>query len=152
VKLRTDSGNIDPMRVIFGLASVIVILFTGFMIYMMCCYNNPPIEFSRTEVLTHEVEAGDIVRISIDMCKHTNSPVTIRRTWADTLMYYERAVEPSVLPKGCYDDLIVAIPVPEHLPAGTYVLRSTLEFETIPIAKRLAIIEFGPIEVVEGDA
>ena len=173
----TPNGGIDRIQVImagiFLMMAMIICPSIVLVVYWLEVDDNPPatvnniIMFSEVggeAVSTIFVNPGGQIAFSVDFCKFTTSPATIRRTWMNDLSYHVPdghdedghldgdghipEENPMVLAPGCGNQVVV-LDVPSTLPASEYMLNTTVIYPVNPIKERLLSFAVGPILVTE---
>ena len=169
----TPNGGVDRVQVImagiFLMIAMIVCPAIVLVVYWLEVDDNPPAtvdniimysEVGGEEVNTILVHPGGQIAFSVDFCKNTTSPATIRRTWMNDLAYHVADEDghdedghileesPMVLDPGCGQQVVV-LDVPSTLPASEYVLGTTVIYPINPIKERFLSFDVGPILVSE---
>jgi hypothetical protein len=151
-RLFYSNGHLDPVQVMLGFLTLLMLLFFSLVIYLMLFDGNPPAVINEIHYDVQEVRPGDSITYSLDWCKRTNAPVTVSRAWIGTFLEVQPPQDPStgrrpVLGRGCYVTP-VRIPIPALNP-GEHKMRVSYIYEVNPLIVRTVTYEVGPIIIVD---
>ena len=153
-RLFYSNGHLDPVQVMLGILTLIIIIFFGLVLYLMIVEDNPPAVINQVSYEIQEVRPGEAITYRLDWCKNTGSPVTVSRAWIGTFLEIQPPQDPAtgtrpVLGPGCYVHNI-RVPIPDLSP-GEHRMKVSYIYEVNPFSTRSVSYEVGPIIVLEAD-
>lgn len=128
----------------------LIALALALMLYYGLLYDNPPAVFNNVPfpVEPQIVRAGDMLTVTSDLCRYTDVPVTIYRTWANDLSYLQSPEVFGGAPAGCGVNHFLVM-VPAELPPGEYHIHYRFVYEVSPLSfPRVVEAHTEPFEVV----
>lgn len=121
----------SPAIVVSIIIALVITTLCGIILYYSFWPFATITDKSPSAVVNKEVKAGGVVIVVKDYCKYTKVSATLVRTLIDgTAIQLPTAT--STLPEGCHV-FNVSIPIPEYVPTGTYVLKTTSEYKVNPL-------------------
>jgi hypothetical protein len=95
------------------------------------------------------VKSLEQITINVDFCKHTDvSGRVIRKLVSDKTELFA-PVTFEQIPRGCYEDLEVKIPIPDQTPPGKYKVVYRVTYQTNPLHEVISEFESQQFEVVQ---
>ena len=136
---------------ILSMITIVSALLLGCVMIFWMVYPYKTIEFKDEKfyVSTKEVKQGDAIKFVARYCKYTHLPALVARSFMNDIFYAIPYVTTN-RPTGC-DDSVIAVKVPQELPAGTYYLKTRYIYQVNPIRTIVVEMNTDDFTVIGGE-
>lgn len=146
---RDTEGELDLVQISLGTLLITVLLFFITIFYLSFYEDNPPMTVNNVEITTDTAPQGGMVSFIFDFCKHTTSPVDLRRAWENGTIRTIVSPDPPFRLPGCYKSPVdVAVPL-DLLPGEEYYIQASFTFPVNHFAQRTVEERIGPFTITE---